>query len=267
MGAVHDLFEVLWRDYLSVTSQAKQIAQFVQGRNEIITNDHIALRTFAHKRTDVEVLDRVFVDGGYEPIESYEFSEKKLSACHYEHPEPGMPKVFISALLLDECSTTLRDVVHRLVGQMPAGLEADWRFASSGRTWALDYATYQTLLEESQYAAWLAAFGFRANHFTIAVHALKTVNSLSEFNDLMTAEGLVLNTVGGTIKGSADVGLEQSSTLAQMTDVEFSDGTHTIPSCYYEFAYRHRMPNGELFHGFIADSATNLFTSTDQKPA
>ncbi len=265
MGVVHDLFEVLWRDYVGVTDQAKQIAQFVQSRDEVITNDHIALRTFAHDRTDMEVLDRAFVDGGYEPIESYEFAEKKLTACHYEHAEPGMPKVFISALLLDECSSALRDVAHALIAQMPAGLEADWRFASSGRTWSLDYATYQGLLEESQYAAWLAAFGFRANHFTIAVHALKSVNSLSEFNELVTATGLSLNTRGGVIQGSPEVGLEQSSTMAASVDVQFADGPHSIPSCYYEFAFRHLMPDGELFQGFIADSATNLFTSTDRK--
>ncbi len=264
MGVVHDLFEVLWRDYLALTPQAEQVAKILTGRGEVIINDHIALRTFAHSRVDIEVLDRAFVDGGYQPVESYEFSDKKLVACHYEHAEPGMPKVFISALLIDECSQKLRDIAHRIVGQIPTGLEADWRFASSGRTWPMDQGTYQTLLEESQYAAWLAAFGYVANHFTIAAHSLKTVASLGELNDVLIAAGLPLNDTGGRIKGAPEVGLEQSSTMAAEVDVQFSDGVVRIPSCYYEFAYRHAGPDGELFQGFVADSATNLFTSTDR---
>ena len=264
MGVVHDLFEVLWSDYLAVTPQAEQVAQLLRGRGEAIVNDHIALRTFAHSRVDIEVLDRAFVDGGYEPIDSYEFVDKKLTACHYEHAEPGMPKVFISALLLDECSKALRDIAHGLIAKIPVGLEADWRFAASGRTWPLDYATYQTLLEESQYAAWLAAFGYRANHFTIAAHTLTSVSSLSELNDVLLGEGFPLNTTGGLIKGSPEVGLEQSSTMAASVDVEFSDGPQSIPSCYYEFAYRHALADGALFQGFVEGSATNLFTSTDR---
>ena len=263
MGVVHDLFEVLWRDYLAITPQAEQVAQLLTKRGEVIINDHIALRTFAHDRVDIEVLDRAFVDGGYEPIESYEFKDKHLVACHYEHAEPGMPKVFISSLLLDECSSKLRDIAHSLVKQIPIGLEADWRFASSGRTWPLDSKTYETLLEESQYAAWLAAFGYVANHFTIAAHKLKTVTSLTELNDILVAAGLPLNDTGGRIKGAPAVGLEQSSTMAASIDIQFLDGSKSIPSCYYEFAYRHPGPDGSLFQGFIADSATNLFTSTD----
>ena len=56
MGVVHDLFEVLWRDYLAVTPQAEQVAQLLRGRGDVIVNDHIALRTFAHSRVDIEVL-------------------------------------------------------------------------------------------------------------------------------------------------------------------------------------------------------------------
>lgn len=264
MGAVHNLFEVLWRDYLAMTPQAEQVAQLLTKRGDVIINDHIALRTFAHDRVDIEVLDRAFVDGGYEPIESYEFKDKHLVACHYEHAEPGMPKVFISSLLVDECSQSLRDIAHSLVGQIPKGLEADWRFAASGRTWPMDSKTYRALLEESQYAAWLAAFGYVANHFTIAAHKLKTVTSLTELNDVLIAAGLPLNETGGLIKGSPAVGLEQSSTMAASINVKFSDCEESIPSCYYEFAYRHPKADGSLFQGFIADSATNLFTSTDR---
>jgi hypothetical protein len=263
MSLNDDLFQLLWQDYLTMTPQAKRVSDLLQSRGESIVNDHIALRTFAHERVDIEVLDRAFVEAGYEPIESYEFKEKKLVACHYEHENRERPKVFISSLLLDECSAALRDTVATLLDQVPPGLEADWRFAVSGRRWELTHSVYLSLLEESAYAAWLAAFGFRANHFTVAAHKLKTVDSLTALNTILKDEGFALNESGGTIKGSEAVGLEQSSTIAESIPVGFQDGSFDIPSCYYEFAYRHVLASGELFEGFIADSATHLFDSTN----
>ena len=265
MSLNDDLFQFLWQDYLAMTPQAQRVSELLQGRGENIVNDHIALRTFAHERVDIEVLDRAFVEAGYQPIDSYEFKEKKLVACHYEHAETQRPKIFISALLLDECSAGLRSRVAALLDQMPKGLEADWRFPVCGRRWEIDHTVYRELLEESAYAAWVAAFGFRANHFTVAAHKLTTVDSLAALNEILVAEGFVLNESGGTIKGSPEVGLEQSSTLAESIPVKFRDGSFEIPSCYYEFAYRHPMKSGELFEGFIADSATHLFESTNVK--
>ena len=101
---IGDLFSVLWRDYVAMTPQAEKVSKLLAERGESIENDHIALRTFAHDRVDIHVLDRAFVDAGYVPVENYEFSQKKLTACHYEHERPGMPKIFISALLIDKCS-------------------------------------------------------------------------------------------------------------------------------------------------------------------
>ena len=263
MSHIEDLFQALWADYTRIAPQAPKIASLLQERGESIVNDHIALRTFAHSEVDIEVLDRAFVAAGYEAMESYEFTEKKLTACHYEHPIADMPKVFISALLLDKCSPRLREVVSQLVAQIPAGAQADWRFPVSGRPWSIDHKTYLELLEESQYAAWLAAFGFRANHFTIAVHKLKSVESLGALNQVLLKEGFTLNDQGGQIKGSPQQGLEQSSTMADRVPVEFSDGSFSIPSCYYEFAFRHKMKDDTLFNGFIAGSATHLFDSTN----
>jgi hypothetical protein len=47
--------------------------------------------------------------------------------------------------------------------------------------------------------------------------------------------------------------------------VTFTDGTRAIPSCYYEFARRYRLPGGELFQGFVAASADRIFESTDDR--
>ena len=84
-----------------------------------------------------------------------------------------------------------------------------------------------------------AAFGLRANHFTVRVNALQRFGGLPELDAFLVRNGFALNDAGGRIKGSAVVYLEQSSTLAEPVEVEFSDGVRRIPGCYYEFARRY----------------------------
>ena len=72
-----------------------------------------------------------------------------------------------------------------------------------------------------------------------------------------------MNASGGEIKGTAEEYLRQSSILADKFEVQFEEGVKEITSCYYEFAYRYELPNGELFKGFIASSADKIFESTD----
>src|SRR5690606_6860118 len=92
----------------------------------------------------------------------------------------------------------------------------------AGRLWpAVSYETYQKLLDESEYAGWVAAIGLRANHFTIGVNHLKTLPTLESLLDFVEDQGYPLNTSGGRIKGSPAVLLEQASTLADKVEMEF----------------------------------------------
>jgi len=104
-----------------------------------------------------------------------------------------------------------------------------------------------------------------ANHFTVLVNALGTFDDLGQLNRFLVENGFELNTSDGEIKGSPQVYLEQSSTLADRVQVQFSDGAESIPACYYEFARRYPLPNGELFSGFVAKSADKIFESTDRR--
>lgn len=70
-----------------------------------------------------------------------------------------------------------------------------------------------------------------------------------------------MNTAGGLIKGTPADFLEQSSTLADRIPIEFADGFHEAPTCYYEFALRHFVDN-TLFDGFVTSSANRIFEST-----
>jgi len=119
------------------------------------------------------------------------------------------------------------------------------------------------LSEESEYAAWFYVFGFRANHFTVSINALKKYNDIHRVNDLLTKNGFVLNTSGGEIKGTPADLVQQSSTLADSVNVKFIEGSFEVPCCYYEFALRHPEPNGKLYSGFVAKSADKIFESTN----
>ena len=262
---IDELFSRLWDGYAAITPQAAKVHRLLEQRGERVVNDHIALRTFGLPEVHIEILDRAFVDAGYLPAESYEFPDKYLVATHYEHPERQMPKVFISALEVSELSKPARDAIAGLVGQMEPGVVARATFAVSGRPWQVSYETYQLLQKESEYAAWLAAFGFCANHFTVDVNRLGTLGDLAALNDFLKQHGFRLNDAGGEIKGSRDVYLEQSSTMADEVEVEFSDGSRRVPSCYYEFARRYEMPDGSVFQGFVTHSANRLFESTDAR--
>lgn len=256
------LLDKMWQDYIAINPLAKKISDLLIAQGEKIQNDHIALRTFNHPRVGVDMMAKPFLEAGYKYGGDYHFPEKKLYAKHYEHPDHGLPKIFISELKLEEFSPELRKTVNDFVDQIPAGAENAFDFVSGGRPWKVTTKMYNDLMKESDYAAWVAAFGYRPNHFTVFINALKNFSDITVLNDYLKAQGFKLNASGGEVKGSKEVCLEQSSTLANNIEVTFDDGKLTIPACYYEFAKRYPLKNGELYQGFVAASADKIFEST-----
>lgn len=258
------LFDLLWKEYAERNPHALEIYQLVTQRGETVINDHIALRTFNDSRINIEQLAKFFKVYGYQECGTYHFPAKKLFAKHYEHEDPSVPKVFISELLAEQFSPRLQAIVKKCVDKIPHDLLNSEELLYAGTFWKpLSYQVYQELLTESEYAAWMYVFGFCANHFTVNVNALTTFSELNDVNEFLLRNGFKLNISGGAIKGSPQEYLEQSSTLAEQRDITFSEGTHRIPSCYYEFAKRYHLPNGKLYTGFIATSADKIFESTD----
>ena len=154
-------------------------------------------------------------------------------------------------------------MVQRLLEQ--AGEYNKEELPVMGRPWEVSFGDYQMLQKESEYAAWTAAHGFKANHFTVFVNTLKTFKSIQELNQYLKESGFKLNEAGGEIKGSPQQLLEQSSTIADQEFVNFSGETQKVPGCYYEFARRYPAKDGTLFQGFITESADKIFESTDNQ--
>lgn len=261
---INTLFEGLWQKYLEVTPNAKKIHKLLGSTQEDdIINDHIALRTFSHPKIDLDKLAMHFKNLGYFEAGEYYFKTKKLFAKHYEHKDETKAKVFISQLDLSQFPLTFQNEVNHLVSQVLNDELTKDDFLYSGRHWEIDYRTYKILLEHSEYAAWLGAWGFMANHFTVSVNHLKNFTTLQQVNEKLKSAGFKLNSSGGEIKGSREEFLEQSSTMADKKLVVFSDWEKEIPSCFYEFALRYPMENGKLFSGFIEASANKIFESTN----
>lgn len=266
MTDIRTMLERLWDDYANLNPRARAVHDLLTARGETVVNDHIAFRTFDLSPVRLETLAAHFTARGYVHGGDYDIAEKHATAVHLEPPEEGLPKVFISQLRTGECSPALQATARALVAQVRADAVADPAFLWSGVPWLpVPYATYQSLKRESEYAAWVAAFGYRANHFTVAINALRFTNDVRILNAFLASHGYVLNDSGGEVKGSPDVLLEQSSTMAEEVPVGFADGVWMAPACYYEFAKRYPGPDGRLFPGFVETSATRLFESTNEK--
>lgn len=259
------LFSNLWEDYKKISPIAEQIHAVFSDRGETIVNDHIALRTYDHPRLGIESLAKTFKKRGYIEKQDYHFPAKKLYAKHYEHADEKQPKIFISELKLREMSSDLQKKVEHLIDAIPQQVIDSDHLSYSGRPWNITYNEYESLAEESEYAGWVAAFGFRANHFTVSVNHLQGFNDIVEINELLKSKGFPLNASGGEVKGSKVDLLEQSSTLAPKVIVPFTDGEYEVPGCYYEFAKRYPGSGGQLYTGFVAASADKIFESTDRQ--
>ncbi len=259
-----EFFDYLWQDYTAMTPQATRIEQAFRDRGELIIHDHIALRTFDLEPINLTQLETHLLNLGYSRFAFYEFPEKKLHAWGYVPPEPSLPRIFLSELKTAFLSASSQQIIHRLTKQIHPEKVQDINIFWAGLLWnSITWEDYQTLVAESEYAAWVATLGLRPNHFTLSVNKLQHTSTLEEVLTVVEQLGIPLNVSGGRIKGSPAVLLEQASTIADKMPVTFAGGeVQNIPTCYYEFARRYPDQEGKIYQGFVATSADRIFEST-----
>jgi hypothetical protein len=257
------IFDRLWNDYISQNPSAGAIHDLFIKEGEKVDNDHIAFRTLDYQEINIDVLAQPFIANGYVPKGQYDFKEKHLFARHYELPgNSSAPRIFISQLILSECSDFTQKTLKKAFSEDRKTTAGELIFSGSLFS-PISYKIYNSLREESEYAAWFYVFGFRANHFTVSINSLKKHNNIRSVNELLKTNGFTLNTSGGEIKGSPEDLLQQSSTIADTVKVKFEEGIFEVPCCYYEFAQRYTDSNGRLYNGFVAKSADKIFESTN----
>lgn len=239
----------LWDTYSLFSPNVASIKKLLEDEGEEVINDHIAFRTIDYGDGSVSKLQEIFINNGYKVFDSYVFREKKLIANAYIHEDTTKPKIFLSGLNPYYFSNDLQRITKS--------------FIDSGNLITTDQ--YNLLKEESEYAAWVCAYGFIPNHFTVSVNNLKKFTTIESILDFVESKGFKINESGSRVKGNKSLYLEQGSTMADKCNVKFKDGYMEIPSCYYEFALRYVMSNGELFQGFVETSADKIFESTYNK--
>lgn len=289
----------LWNDYREKVPDARAIEAALRARGEAWREDHVALRCLPGTPATAAVVGAYFESLGYQRQESYRFEDKRLNAFWLKPPcregaradEPSA-KIFISELDVDAFGPSEKKLLKSCIDQVrpglrPAPLRADdprahldqavdaLRFAREGGVLVcpLSYEAYLQVRSFSEYAAWTLVFGVCVNHFTVSVHLMKRFSDLADLNRFVRFDlGIPLNTMGGEIKGSPVVKLEQSATLAAEVPVRFSDREAAIPYAFIEFARRYTLdPNGDeglfdsFYQGFVEASADKIFSSTDPR--
>lgn len=264
---VTSFFEQLWSNYVAITPQAARIRSAFVDLGEHVVNDHVAFRTLGLEPLGMKRLEPHILALGYQHFESYEFPEKKLQAAGYVPPDPELPRIFLSELMVERLSDAASRILRDCAAQVDAARVERQDVLWAGRLWpAISVEQYEQLQAESEYAAWVASLGLRPNHFTISVNHLEKYPSIESVLEFVEQLGYPVNEAGGRVKGSPDVFLEQGSTLADRVEIEFAGGVlHEVPTCYYEFAKRYPLPDGQLFQGFVAKSADKIFESTDSQ--
>jgi len=263
---IEEFIGQLWKSYQDVTPQAAAIHKLFVENGERVINDHVAFRTFDQSPINLVSIRDILESLGYTYNKTYHFEEKKLKAYSFSPPDQKQALIFASELLTEQLSESSRSIINELLAQIPETLTKSPEVLSAGLLWKPPtWNQYKKLRTESEYAAWLSTMGMRPNHFTISVNHL---TKMDEIGDVLTAvrmSGFNLNGIGGIVKGSPSLLLEQGSTMADMMEFKFGDGEcHTIPTCFYEFAKRYKNENEALFMGFIKESANLIFESTDQ---
>jgi hypothetical protein len=255
----------------------------IQSADEI-ENDHIAFRTMGVPNLGIASFEKIFLHYGYEKRDEYNFTEKKLTAYWYAPPEPRFPRIFASELRVHELSEQAQRLIHQYTDTVTSDpvdaldlddAEAVDQFLHQPLWTTPTLSDYQTLLAESEYAAWVIYNRYYLNHFTISVHNLKPgYNTIDEFVAFLQTRGFKLNSAGGTIKVSPDGDLRQASTVAQMIDAEFAGGdVFRIAGSYVEFAERRVLPQfnhlppdqitrAHRREGFETGNADKIFEST-----
>lgn len=255
-------FEPWWTAYVDIAPQAAEIRQALSPRGDLLSMDHVAVRTPGLGGFDVASLEPWILAGGYVESGRYNFSQKGLRAASYSHHGGKLPRLFVSELDTARLTARVRALLESCV-QTQHGTCAEHLWGEA--RWApVTASVYDELLEVSEYAAWVGAFGICVNHFTFGFDQFDEMRDLCDLCARLRSHGYALNGDDRPIQGGPDIGLEQCSTVAQLISHTFGCGMkRLVRSCYVEFARRYEAKDGARFDGFVPEQADVIFESTD----
>ncbi len=292
------LVDRLWKQYLQRVYYAQKYKDLVTGKGGRVVHDHIAFCTLnvhtGEQPEGISAISHIIRMLDYKKAGVYKFPRMKLTACHYEHPDPMLPKIFVSQLEVTEFSEWFKELVHEQVVDTPyllsdQGIELLNLLKAQGalpseaaeilageltgyfsRPWGIIPKEILLKINDvSQYAAWTLLFGNSVNHFAAFINH----QEVAEWPDLeSTCNGLLKAGVPmkDIIEGEKGSKLQQTATQAVKEEVEIIDEEGEPegmewPYAYYELTERGFEEEGgekKLFSGFLGEQAVHLFNLT-----
>ncbi len=231
--------------------------------------DHFALISLPGEHTGIPMLKRLFNQLGYEerghdylPDKQNDFmwlapvSNQQAKAAH------ALPQVVIADFRLDEMPSAVATIIHHYAKQAKPSdtlVTHPWPRPT--------IAEYETVRAFNELLAWVLVWGHQPNHFGLSMHLQSHFPSLEAFNHYLEHELAVpLNQEGGTIKGTLDRGIMQSSTQAPLTAIQLADGVIEINEPFMEFVWRKALADvpaywHDYYQDFIGAQANKVVES------
>ncbi len=297
-----ELWAQLWKIYRQRVSYARIYETMIQAAGGIVANDHIAFRSL---RLDVDspsgsinlgisYLETIAQWLGYEIAGEYKFGDRHLYARHYRHPaqeEFDLPKLFISELIVEQLPISIVSMIQDTVQsgsffdlsalqQSSFVSEKDYQEIAQAlvpafkRPWSPAKCSVVAAVNSvSQYGAWVLLHGYSVNHFTAYINRQNT----PIYPDIETTAQALANQdvpMKDSFEGGQVSGLQQTATHAVIEPVNVLDEQGNLVQipwsyAYYELAQRYLVEDTtgkkNLFEGFIAPQAQNLFEMTDRR--
>jgi hypothetical protein len=128
-------------------------------------------------------------------------------------------------------------------------------------------AEYNYIKHENPLIAWTMLLGRKVNHFGVSLHLKDDVQNLQSYiHNLNLKYQVELNNLGGVIKGSRSLGIEQSSTVGEKLMVTLDGQNVEVRDCFLEFVWRfsakeNPMLWSDYFTGFIPYNANSVIES------
>lgn len=295
------LVENLWQQYLRRVPYARTYDDLVARQGGRTVHDHIAFRTLntptGEQPSGVRALGHLLENLNYQKAGKYKFPKMMATAVHYEHPDPLLPKIFVSQLEVEELPAWAQLIIKNCVAETPyllsdQAIEMMNIIGDQGtitneaaeilteeltgyfrRPWRLPFRDeFLKINDISQYAAWTLLHGNSVNHFAANIN----LQNVPDWPDLEATCRAMVNAsvpMKPEIEGAPGSILRQSATQAVKEIIRFRNETGEVEEmewtyAYYEFTERGFVisDQGEkLFTGFIADQATHLFKMTETR--
>jgi hypothetical protein len=276
----------LWKRYLN------DIIYLDELKLSHLVPDHLAIIELGYGNSSRQQLFSLLTNIGFIKNGEDYLPEKHndflwMADALYEEADKDeiIPQIVLADFRFNEFSKPVKDIINKCAAnQLPynhneliAALEsknstkiADFiiRELLKGRSWPqLNAKEYACVLEENELLAWVLLNGRKVNHFGIDIQLSSNATSLRNFLEQMpqSMKGM-LNSADDLIKGSADMGIEQASTLGKILQIELADRTIETRDSFIEFVWRYPLidnpsKKGDYFTGFQAGNANKVIES------